>query len=214
MRLPDFICVGAQKSGTTWLYEQISRHPQVFMPAKELDFFFKPLDLSWYCEQFSATLSTKISGDISPNYAAFLDLACRIHDICPDSLIIHLLRDPVERAFSQWKMARHLGNIAPEISFIDAFRQNLQFMKRRGEYVRILDEYGRFYPLGERSAVFWYDDIAIRPGDMMSRIQAFLGVDSDWQSPALKGVFWPSPQKAIMVPRWTITVSALARSVM
>jgi hypothetical protein len=47
MRMPDFICVGAQKAGTTWFYEQISRHPQVFMRTKEIDFFFKPLDLSW-----------------------------------------------------------------------------------------------------------------------------------------------------------------------
>jgi hypothetical protein len=41
MRLPDFNCIGAQKAGTTWLYEQLLGHPDVFMPKKELDFFFQ-----------------------------------------------------------------------------------------------------------------------------------------------------------------------------
>ncbi len=43
MRLPDFICAGAQKCGTTWLYVQLSQHPQVFMPGKELNFFYRQL---------------------------------------------------------------------------------------------------------------------------------------------------------------------------
>jgi hypothetical protein len=64
MRLPDFICVGVQKAGTTWLYEQLCSHPQVFMPKKELDFFFKPLGLAWYGAHFEGAGEPQVCGDI------------------------------------------------------------------------------------------------------------------------------------------------------
>ena len=195
MRVPDFICVGAQKAGTTWLYEQISRHPQVFMHEKEIDFFFKSLDLSWYSKIFADAPETQLCGDISPNYAAFIGLARRIHQFCPSALVIHLLRDPVDRAFSQWKMARDLNNIPYDMSFLDAFNLNLQYMKRRGEYVEIIDEYDNFYPLEKKSAVFWFDDIRTKPRELMRSIMDFLGIDSSWESPLLNEVIYASPDK-------------------
>src|SRR5262245_65327246 len=181
MRFADFICAGAQKSGTSWLYAQLRGHPQVFMTAtKELNFFYRELPVSWYGDQFAEAAEGQRCGDISPNYAAFAGLAERIHGVCPNARILHLLRDPVQRAFSQWKMARHLGNIPRETPFIQAFRDNLQYMRRRGEYSVILEEYGRFYPWGKRLAVFWYDDIKRRPADLMCRIMDFLDLDSKW----------------------------------
>jgi Sulfotransferase domain len=195
MRLADFICAGAQKSGTTWLYTQLCGHPQVFMATKELNFFYRDLSLSWYADQFRGAVEGQRCGDISPNYAAFTGLASRIHDVCPNALLIHLLRDPVQRAYSQWKMARHLGNIPMETPFIQAFRDNLQFMRRRGEYSTILEEYSRLYPLGERLAVFWYDDIAKRPADLTRDVMRFLGIDDDWTSPSLESVVGPSPEQ-------------------
>jgi hypothetical protein len=198
MRLPDFICVGAQKAGTTWLYEQVLGHPDVFMPKKELDFFLKPLDLSWYGAHFDGAAEQQICGDISPNYAAFEGLAARIHEVCPNARIIHMLRDPVERAFSQWKMARFIGRIPRDVSFIDAFRENMQYMRRRGQYVTILKEYETFFPLGERSAVFFYDQMRTNPVELVRRVLAFLGIDEDWQSPKLHEIVLPSPEYGLL----------------
>ncbi|MDH3316239.1 MAG: sulfotransferase [Gammaproteobacteria bacterium] len=208
MRLADFICAGAQKSGTTWLYAQLCRHPQVFMRTKELNFFYRELPLSWYAEQFSGAANGQRCGDISPNYAAFAGLAENIFRACPTALIIHLLRDPVERAFSQWKMARHLGNIPPEIPFIQAFRDNLQYMRRRGEYSAILEEYVRFYPLGERLAVFWYNDIRIRPAGLLREIMTFLDVDWEWKSADLHAIVAPSPAQSVISSRDAVEVAA------
>jgi len=198
MRLADFICPGAQKSGTTWFYTQISRHPQVFMREKEVNFFHRDLPLSWYAEKFLDAAEWQQCGDISPAYASFANLAERIHHTCPNALILHLLRNPVDRAFSQWNMARYLGNIPREVPFIEAFRDNLQYMRRRGEYAVILQEYARFYPLGERLAVFWYDDIRARPGDLMRDVMAFLRLDPEWASPDLLTVVAPSPEDGII----------------
>jgi hypothetical protein len=198
MRMADFICAGAQKSGTTWLHAQLCRHPQVFMPTKELNFFYRDLPLSWYAEQFLGAANGQLCGDISPNYAAFAGLAERIYHICPDARIFHLLRNPIERAFSQWKMARHLGNIPLEVPFFQAFRDDLQYMRRRGEYPVILQEYMSFYPLGDRMAVFWYDDIRTRPAELMHNIMSFLGLDRGWISPSLHSVIAPSPDQSVI----------------
>jgi hypothetical protein len=195
MRFPDFICVGAQKAGTTWLYEQLWRHPQVFMRTKELDFFFRSLSLDWYSSHFTEAPEFQICGDISPNYGAFVGLAHKVKDVCPFAKIIHLLRNPVCRAVSQWKMARELGNIPLGITLIDAFRENMQYMKRRGEYITIIDEYHEFFPLNHMSAVFWYDDIRTAPRTLVQDVANFLGIDPDWESPLLYEIIEENPDK-------------------
>jgi hypothetical protein len=198
MRLPDFICVGAQKAGTTWLYVQLVNHKQVYMRRKEFDFFLRPTDLSQYSAHFNDVAENQICGDISPNYAAFDGIAERIHRACPNARIIHMLRNPVDRAFSQWKMARFIRRIPRDIPFIEAFRNNIQYMKRRGEYITILDEYEPFFPLGERSEVFFYDQIRENPAELMRSVQEFLGIDAGWKSPKLHEVVLASPERGLL----------------
>lgn len=200
VRMPDFICVGAQKSGTSWLYEQLRFHPQVSMKRKEYDHFFRSTDRDLYAKNFEDTPPGMICGDVSPNYAAFEEVAERIADVCPDVKILHILRDPVERAFSQWKMARNLGNIPRDAGFIGAFRNNMQYMRRRGEYATIIQEYARFFPLNARSAVFWYSDISQRPADLLERIMSFIQIDPTWRSPRLADIVWPSPEPGQIRP--------------
>jgi hypothetical protein len=208
MRAADFVCAGAQKSGTTWLYTQLSCHRQVFMPRKELNFFFHDLPLCRYAEDFCGANEGQRCGDISPGYAALVGLAERIYRTCPNALLLHILRNPVERAFSQWKMARFLGNIACEIPFIEAFRNNLQYMRRRGEYSAIVEEYAAFYPLGERLAIFWYDDIKTRPRAFLRELAAFLQIDTEWESPALHSVVAASPNGSVISARDAAEVAA------
>jgi hypothetical protein len=178
------------------------------MPRKELNVFFHDRPLSRYAEEFRGAAEGQRCGDISPGYAAFVGLAERIYRTCPDALILHLLRNPVERAFSQWKMARQLGNIAYEMPFIEAFRDNLQYMRRRGEYSAIVEEYAVFYPLGDRLAVFWYDDIKSHPMELMRELMTFLHVDTEWESPSLHSVVAPSPDDSIINARDAVEVAA------
>jgi len=105
-------------------------------------------------------------------------------------------------------MARHLGNIPLEIPFIQAFRDNLQYMQRRGEYSAILEKYVRFYPLGKRLAVFWYDDIRVRPAGLLREIMIFLDVDWEWKSADLHTIVVPSPAQSVISSRDAIEVAA------
>ncbi|WP_273773147.1 sulfotransferase domain-containing protein [Brucella intermedia] len=197
-RLPNFICVGAQKAGTTWLYRQLEKHPQIYMRLKEINYFHKQHDFAWYIDHFKDARSDQICGDISPNYGAFQHVSKKIHDECPNVQILHFLRNPVDRAFSQWRMARYLGNMPRELSFIECFRQNLQYIRERGEYVRIIEEYADYFPLNDQSRVFWYDDIRFKPDRLLVDVLNFIGVDHLWQSPHLNEIVWPSPDPGLI----------------
>src|SRR5690606_11946368 len=68
---PDFICIGAQKSGTTWLYENLKLHPDIFMPdKKELHYFNLNYhtSLAYYNSYFEKD-SNRIKGEITPAYS-------------------------------------------------------------------------------------------------------------------------------------------------
>ena len=73
---PDFICLGAPRAGTTWLYECLNEHPGVFLPLKEVHFFIKvhgrdyytEKGLSWYLSLFKPARENQISGDIAAGY--------------------------------------------------------------------------------------------------------------------------------------------------
>lgn len=112
MNLPNFLCVGAQKSGTTTLQEILIQHPNIYLPKRKETHFFDNGDIhyakgiSWYSsEYFSAVKHEQAIGEISTNYM-FLDyVPKRIYEeLGPDIKLIFILRDPAKRAYSQFMM--------------------------------------------------------------------------------------------------------------
>ena len=121
MRLPDFLGIGTQKGGTTYVYELLKQHPQVFMAAPKEQHFFTlhwQQGLDWYKNQFSLATSDQICGEVTPYYLFHPEAPQRIHSLMPEAKFIVLLRDPVERALSQYFHSRRLG--FEELSLEDA----------------------------------------------------------------------------------------------
>lgn len=180
---PHAICIGAQKSGTTWLYEQLKSHPDVALAdRKEVNFFYKANPADRYADRFPDAPADRVRLDISPNYSAFSGLAATIHAHCPQARLLFILRDPAARAVSQYIMATVLGNIPADMPFIEAFEADRSFMKRRGRYLEIIEEYSQYYPLGDRLTVVFYDDLKRDPGLFLSAAQKGLGL-RPWQPP-------------------------------
>jgi hypothetical protein len=119
---PDLLVVGAMKCGTTALHELLDRHPDVAMaPGKELNFFFGPDEPphddpaewwrhgqwhrgpAWYATQFDPR--APVRGESSPGYTdpAHPEVAARVRALVPDVRLVYLVRDPLERAVSQWR---------------------------------------------------------------------------------------------------------------
>lgn len=116
-RLVDFIVIGAMRAGTTLLHDILSRHPQIGMARmKETDYFIASKNLprgdAWYISQFSD--DRPIRGEVSPNYTKLRDFPGvpeRIHRACPDVRLIYVLRDPLQRAVSQYDHSWNMGEL-------------------------------------------------------------------------------------------------------
>jgi hypothetical protein len=117
-RLPDFLIFGAQRSGTTNLYDLVVRHPSVSAAShKEIHFF----DLHygrgehWYRGNFPSARSDSsggalICGEATPTYIAYQSAPTRVRTLMPEVKLIALLREPVARAVSHYHHFRRLGN--------------------------------------------------------------------------------------------------------
>src|SRR5665647_1032714 len=103
----NFLGIGAQKCGTTWLYETLSRHPKIAFPGgKEVHYWDNPQarSVSWYIDPFAN--DNLVNGDITPAYGILApETIQQIHALLPELRLIYLVRDPIERAWSSAKMA-------------------------------------------------------------------------------------------------------------
>lgn len=132
--LPNFICPGAAKAATTTIYNILNQHPEVFLPKKkETEFFVKDYEkgISWYSNHyFNAVQSEKIIGDISPSY--LMDNSCPekiLNNLGKDTKILIILREPVARAISHYKMlkSQNLENL----SFVESLSRDEGERKRK-----------------------------------------------------------------------------------
>jgi len=112
---PDFIIIGVQKGGTTYLFDLLSQHNRVRAPIKkEIHFFDNNFDKGnkWYLSHFPLKSKAKncITGEASPYYIFHPDAPKRIKKYLPLVKLIVLLRNPTERAYSHYQMALRNGN--------------------------------------------------------------------------------------------------------
>lgn len=162
-QLPTFLGVGAQKAGTTWLHAQLQAHPEVYVPTlrKEIHFFDAYFDkgIDWYANFFPSRPAEEGFtqwGEITPKYMFDPEVADRILEtLGPTTSIIVVLRDPVERFFSQYRMSYSQGDtdLDPQ-AFVrmndEAFRRGLYAEQVR----RFISRFGR-----SKVLVLFYEEL-------------------------------------------------------
>ena len=193
MALPNFLGVGAEKAGTSLLFFILRQHRQIFMPPqKELHYFslyhaWQPLH--WYEGYgFKEYRDELAIGEITPEYMRFPDVPRRIFDaLGPDVKLIFCLREPVQRAFSQYLMSCRL--LEESESFETALALETQriaehaYLGRRRAYVggsRYAEQIGRFLELFPRNNMFFIileTDFLQHREATVARLLEFLGVD-------------------------------------
>ena len=132
--LPSFIIIGAQRCGTTSLYDYLSHHPQIIpSPVKELfyfdDYYTRPIE--WYKSFFPTKkeqeklekdlVASVITGEASPSYFFHPYAAKRIKETLPQIKLILVLRDPIERAYSHYNHIKRLNR--EPLSFEEAIEK-------------------------------------------------------------------------------------------
>ncbi|HVI27301.1 sulfotransferase [Hansschlegelia sp.] len=230
---PDFICIGLQKAGTQWLYDQLQFHPDFWMtPIKELNFFFpqfqngsavlaaqrfhanpkkikkvnlrrlkdgvRPLekpDLVFFeivydminktrdMDDYARLFSPKgqlLSGDVTPRFSVLDgETVQALADRFPRTKVILMLRDPVERAWSHWRMVISRGQIPAEAEqdapslrrfFRRPFNRSLSYPTEIAKRWR--DAFGE-----DRFHFFFLDEVTSDPASVRERFISLLGGD-------------------------------------
>jgi len=131
-----FLGVGTQKGGTTSMYSILRKHPQIFLSdTKEIHYFDKNYkeNIDWYLSYFDEQENFKAVGEITPNYMYDEKTPERIfNDLGKDIKLIFILRNPADRAFSNYKMNIVRNNETK--TFKDAVENDLKKIKNKEEY--------------------------------------------------------------------------------
>lgn len=176
----SFLGIGAQKAGTTWLYEQLCQHPQLAFPlGKEAHFWNRAHDapaVADYLQRLAATQA--LAGEITPAYG-MLPLATirEIYAHAPQLRLIYIMRNPLQRAWSAALMALQRAEMrideASDQWFIDHFHSAGSRM--RGDYETCLRNWRAVFP-AEQLLVLRFEEIAAAPAALLNRCFQHLGV--------------------------------------
>ena len=208
--LPDYYIIGVAKCGTSSLYETLIQHPSV-QPAvtKETHFFDRYYDrgISWYkvCfpfkfQKFIAKFFLRknfITGEATPRYIEHPYTAEKILKITPNSKLIVILRNPIDRAYSHWNM-NYQGGEKEDLPFEKAIEQeririegeyekmkkNTNYYARqfyrysyldRSTYVKYVEKWMKFFPKNQ-ILILKSEDFFSNPQQVFDRICHFLNI--------------------------------------
>jgi hypothetical protein len=176
----NFLGIGAQKCGTTWLFETLSSHPQIAFPGgKEVHYWDKPAGRSeqWYFGLFGN--NEQRNGDITPAYGFLTPtVIARIYSLAPQLRLIYLIRDPMERAWSGARMALARAEMTDEDAtdawFIDHFKSKGSLA--RGDYQNCIQQWRSIYP-SNQLLILRLEAIRQRPVQAANRVLRHLGLE-------------------------------------
>ncbi|PIR43012.1 hypothetical protein COV24_05160 [candidate division WWE3 bacterium CG10_big_fil_rev_8_21_14_0_10_32_10] len=186
----DFIGIGAPRSGTTWVYNCLKEHPQIQMSfEKEISFFndtggmfHNYIDsnykkgLNWYIKQFPIYNKNKKFGSFTVFYLYDKKAAQRIKKHFPNTKIIVVLRNPVDRTYSHyWWYKKGYFEIEKSGSFEEAIVNNPEYVER-SKYYKYLKRYYKIFGKDKIHVIIFYD-IVNRPRKVIRDLYKFLNVD-------------------------------------
>ncbi len=205
MSMPNFLIIGAAKSGTTALYQYLKEHPQIYMsPVKEPKFFglegekldfYGPgderanhavvTDIDAYQALFQGISNETAIGEASTWYLYSQKAPRQIQNYIPEAKLIAVLRNPVDRAYSNF-LHQIRNNFETTTDFFQALREEdarihnnwrpFWHYKQMGFYYVQLNRYFQIFPR-KQIQVYLYEDFCNKPIEMLQSIFQFLDVD-------------------------------------
>src|SRR3989344_913433 len=193
----DFIGIGAGRSGTTWILEALGEHPHIWLPKEQkLNYFSNPRSNGgpseyekrgmWgYLDEFKNAPVDKIKGEFSSHYMPDEKVAEIIKKHFPKIKIWAVLRNPVERAFSDYIRGREF-HLKEKVDFETAFfakknelYKNGDGYRQRGFYHKQLKKYFELFPKKNINIIL-YDDLKKNNQRVIRELYRFLSVDASF----------------------------------
>ena len=198
--LPNFLIVGAQKCGTTWLASLLRQHPDVYMPEAEIHFFDKACHYArgtdWYERHFAGARDEKAIGEKTPDYfwangqggeGHLPNVHRNIHNVLPDAKLIVALKNPVERAISAVKHIIRSGRISPFHKIDDLLvgekRDLLEGygVFEMGKFHTLLEAYLELFEPDQILILVFEEDIVENPSRGLRKVCRFLDIEPSWE---------------------------------
>ena len=177
----DFLGIGAQKSGTSWVYACLYEHPEICSPIKEIHFFSRPRFVkgkAWYASHFNKCETDQKKGEFSTSYLYSKEAPERIKKLYPDVKLIAIVRNPVDRAFSQYRNAIKAGEIEPDRPFSEYVKAERSCIEQ-GKYAEQLARYYKHFSQAQ-VLILVYEDSKQDPAQFIKKIYHFLEVDDSF----------------------------------
>lgn len=178
--LPNFLGIGAMRSGTTWLDRVLRTHPNIYLPErrKEVHFFNKYYErgIDWYQDFF--LLSQQASkyqsiGEITPAYLYFPEVPARIKEHIPNCKFIVIFRNPADRAYSHYGF--QVKNYAEKRTFLELLDREPEVFSK-GLYGQQLKRYLQYFPL-DNFCILIYEHALKNPEETLKQLADFLSID-------------------------------------
>lgn len=203
MSLPNFMCIGAAKSGTTTLYDILRQHPEVFIPSFKEPHFFDIDEnykngIQWYEKTYYYSVKKeKCIADFTPSYFFDRQVPKRIFSAIGESIkFIVLLRNPVDRAYSHY-----LHSVRDEhevLTFEQALKQEKERVEKyaaegdylsylrhsysgQGLYGEMTERYMHYFSLDQFLFIHFEEEFLKEREKTIERIYDFLNLDKSYQ---------------------------------
>ncbi|ORJ58776.1 sulfotransferase domain-containing protein [Geothermobacter hydrogeniphilus] len=198
MKAPNFMCIGAAKSGTTTLYDILRQHDDIYLPSYKEPHFFD-IDknyrngIEYYLEEYYSTLQgERAVGDFTPSYLLFSKCAERIYHTFGEGMkFVIILRNPVDRAYSQYLHAKRdlIEGLSFEVALerekerLNQFsiqKDDISFIRfsyiTGGRYYDLIKPYMQYFRPEQFRIYLFEDDFLHRRDEMVKDICSFIGV--------------------------------------
>lgn len=195
MILPNFLCIGVARAGTTTLHKILIQHQDIYLPKIKEPHFFDfeenyQKGIKWYSKYFFGRYNgEKAIGEITPSYIYIEKVAKRIYtDLGKDVKLIIMLRNPVDRAYSQYYLNIRRGvesfsfyDIMNTVNEEDRISKGLWEKKcysyiSRGLYANQIKRFLEYFPIDNMKIIIFEKDFIQNRDNTISDIQRFLNV--------------------------------------
>lgn len=183
-RLPGFVIIGAIKAATTWTAHQLRQNPAVFMPGPEPHYFSTEYDRGrhWYAGLFAPAATGRTAGEKSADYLSHPRAAVRMAALLPHARLVVQLRNPIDRAYSDYCMLFRRGAVSgdPARYLRPTSSENRRFLEN-GLYATHLQRFMDHFP-AHAIRTLLHDDIVAAPEAAIRAVCAHIGIAA-WVDP-------------------------------
>jgi hypothetical protein len=176
--------IGPSKAGSSWFFEILREHPQVFVPSNKATFFFTNYyaqGIDWYERFYANAPPGHALGEICHDYLASPEALRRIKGYRPDMRLVCCLRNPYARALSSW---RFFGRNGMDLPSLAAQAERNPSVFEQGHYATQLSNVQSSFP-NSQLLIFFFEELAAAPESVARRLYEFIGVDGNFVPPSL-----------------------------